>query len=106
MSLTDTAIRQAKPQAKPIKMFDDRGLFLLLSPTGSRCWRFKYRIEGREKSLSLGIYPDVPLTLARDRREEARQMLARGIDPGAKRQAEKVSHKDTFEAIAIECLAL
>jgi integrase len=63
-------------------------------------------MEGREKSLSLGIYPDVPLTLARDRREEARQLLAKGIDPGAKRQAEKVSRKDTFEAIALEWLAL
>ena len=106
MSLSDTVTRQSKPQAKPIKMFDGRGLFLLLSPTGSRCWRFKYRIDGRERLLSLGIYPDVPLTLARDRREEARQLLARGIDPGAKRQAEKVSRKDSFEAIAHEWLAL
>lgn len=106
MSLTDSEIRQAKLPAKPVKMFDERGLFLLLSPAGSRCWRFKYRIDGREKLLAFGIYPDVPLTLARDRREEARQLLAKRIDPGAKRQAEKVSRKDSFEAIALEWLAL
>lgn len=106
MSLTDTLIRQTKPQQKPIKLFDGRGLFLLVSPTGSRCWRLKYRVEGREKLLSLGIYPDVPLRLARERREEARQLIARGIDPSAKRQAEKASRADTFEAITREWLAL
>jgi len=106
MSLTDTLIRQTKPQQKAIKLFDGRGLFLLVTPTGSRCWRLKYRFEGREKLLALGVYPDVPLRLARDRREEARQLVARGIDPSAKRQAEKASRADTFEAIAREWLAL
>jgi integrase len=71
-----------------------------------RWWRFKYRIDGREKLISLGIYPDVPLKLARDRREEARRQLAAGIDPGVKRQAEKAAQGDTFEAIAREWLAL
>ena len=106
MSLTDTLIRQTKPQAKAIKLFDGRGLFLLVTPTGSQCWRLKYRFEGREKLLALGVYPDVPLKLARDRREEARQLVARGIDPSAKRQAEKASRADTFEAIARDWLAL
>jgi integrase len=87
-------------------MYDGRGLYLLLSPNGSRWWRFKYRIDGREKLLSFGVYPDVPLKLARDRREAARQELASGIDPGAKRQAEKTAQGDTFEAIAREWLTL
>src|SRR5882757_3882735 len=89
MSLSDTVIRQAKPGPKPVKMFDGRGLYLLLSPSGSKCWRFKNRIDGREKLLAFGVYPDVPLKLARDRREEARQLSAAGVDPGAKKQAEK-----------------
>src|ERR1700743_795607 len=106
MALTDTAIRRARPGPRPIKMFDDRGLSLLLNPTGSRCWRFKYRIEGREKLLAFGVYPDVSLKLARDRREAARQLIAQGIDPSAKRQAEKTAQTDTFAAIAPEWLAL
>ena len=83
-------------------MFDGRGLFLLIKRNGARGWRFKYRIDGREKLLSFGVYPDVPLKLARDRREAARQQLAAGIDPGRKRKAEKVAQGDTFEAIARE----
>jgi len=106
MPLSETAIRQAKSESKPIKMFDGRGLYLLLNPNGSRGWRFKYRIDGREKLISFGVYPDVPLKLARDRREAARQQLAAGIDPGEKRKAEKVAQGDTFEAIAREWLAL
>src|SRR5450432_616905 len=106
MPLSEIVIRQAKPGPKAIKIFDGRGLYLLLSPNGSRGWRFKYRVDGREKLISFGIYPDVPLKLARDRREEARQQLAAGIDPGAKRKAEKVAQGDTFEAIAREWLAL
>jgi Arm DNA-binding domain len=102
MPLTDSAIRQAKPATRPVKLFDGRGLFLHVKPSGSRCWRFKYRINGKEKLLALGVYPDVPLKLARDRREEARQLVANGIDPGAKRRAEKTSKADTFEAIVRE----
>jgi hypothetical protein len=106
MPFSELVIRQAKSSTKAIKIFDGRGLYLLLSPNGSRGWRFKYRVDGREKLISFGIYPDVPLKLARDRREEARQQLAAGIDPGAKRKAEKVAQGDTFEAIAREWLAL
>lgn len=106
MPLTETAIRQAKAAPRAIKLFDERGLFLLLKPSGSRYWRFKYRVNGEEKLLALGVYPDVSLKLARDRREEARRLVANGIDPGAKRQAEKLSRTDTFEAIAREWLAL
>src|SRR5271155_1782987 len=106
MPLSEIVIRQAKAGTKAIKIFDGRGLYLLLSPNGSRGRRFKYRVDGREKLISFGIYPDVPLKLARDRRAEARQQLAAGIDPGAKRKAEKVAHGDTFEAISREWLAL
>ena len=61
MPLTDTAIRNAKPGKKPLKLFDARGLFLLVPPSGGKWWRLKYRFEGKEKLLSLGVYPDVPL---------------------------------------------
>ena len=94
MPLSELVVRQAKPSTKATKIFDGRGLYLLLSPNGSRGWRFKYRVDGREKLMSFGIYPDVPLKLARDRREEARQQLAAGIDPGAKRKAEKAAQGD------------
>jgi integrase len=106
MPLTETTIRHVKTAMRAIKLFDERGLFLLVQPTGSRCWRFKYRFNGKEKLLALGVYPDVPLKLARDRRDEARRLVADGIDPSAKRQAEKLSRSDTFEAIAREWLAL
>lgn len=72
MALTDIAIRTAKHGAKPIKLFDERGLFLLLQPNGGKLWRLKYRIMGKEQKLSLGIYPDVSLKEARRRRDESR----------------------------------
>lgn len=81
MPLSETVIRQVKTDSKPIKLFDGRGLYLLLQLNGSRGWRFKYRIDGREKLLSFGVHPDVPLKLARDRREAARQQLAAVTDP-------------------------
>lgn len=104
--LTDLAVRAAKPKAKPYKMSDGGGLYLLVTPTGSRWWRLKFRIDGKEKALSLGIYPEVPLTLARERRDEARKLLASDIDPSEKRKSEKNSRADTFESIAREWLAL
>lgn len=79
MALTDTAIKAAKHGVKPIKLFDERGLFLLLQPSGSKLWRLKYRFGGKEKKLSLGIYPDVSLKLARKRRDEARTLIAEGM---------------------------
>ena len=78
----------------------------LVNPSGSRWWRFKYSRFGKERGLSLGIYPDVPLALARKRRDEARTQLAEGIDPSHKRKAEKLSNANTFRAIAEEWLAL
>src|SRR5262245_26311150 len=100
--LTEAEIRAAKAPEKPLKLFDGGGLYLLVNPNGSRWWRLKYRLAGREKLLSLGVYPDVPLKRAREKRDEARRMIADGIDPSAQRQAVKAAQRDSFEAIARE----
>lgn len=106
MPLTDTTIRNAKPGAKPAKLFDERGLFLLVTPTGGKWWRLKYRIEGKEKLLSLGTYPDVSLKDARTRRDDARREIADGIDPSHSRKARKslrrVQAAESFEFVARE----
>lgn len=104
--LSDTAIRKAKPADKPYKMTDQRGLFLLITPSGGKWWRLRYRFNDKEKTLSLGTYPDVSLAQARERRDEARRLLAQGVDPSEHRkitkgmQAERAAN--TFEAIAVE----
>lgn len=110
MPLSDTAIRSARPGAKPVKLADGGGLYLLLTPTGSRLWRLKYRFAGKEKLLALGTYPTVTLKDARDRREEARKKLAAGYDPGETRKAQKRAEKDqatnSFEVVAREWFQL
>ncbi len=100
--LTNTVISGAKPREKPFKLSDGGGLYLLVTPAGKRWWRLKFRVHGKEKLLSLGIFPDVSLKQARDRRDDARRELANGIDPSAKRRTEKLASGDTFEAIARE----
>lgn len=109
MALTDIAIRNAKPKAKPYKLADALGLFLLVQPSGGRLWRLKYRIEGREKKLGFGTYPDVSLSDARKRREEARALIAAGKDPSREKQRDKVRSRldagNTFTAIANEYCA-
>ena len=109
MALTDTAIRNSKPQAKPVKLADEKGLFLLLNPNGSKWWRLNYRFGGKRKTLSMGVYPSVSLKLARERRDEARTLLASGADPGAQRKAEKRANAEagsnTFEALGREWMA-
>lgn len=104
MPLTDTVIRTKKAAAKPAKLFDERGLFLLVMPSGGKWWRLKYRFDGKEKLLSLGVYPDVSLALARKKRNEARGLIAEGIDPSVHRQATKAARTDanTFEVVARE----
>jgi integrase len=104
MPLTDTAVRSAKPQAKAVKLFDGGGLYLEVNPAGGKWWRWKYRFGGKEKRLSLGVYPDVSLKAAREKRDAARQQLAAGIDPGQARRAEKLAQAgaESFEAIARE----
>jgi integrase len=104
--LTHAALRSAKPTQKPYKLSDGGGLYLLANPNGASWWRFKYQFENREKLLSLGVYPHVTLQQARALRDEARKTLANGVDPSAKRQAEKSSTANTFEAVAKEWLAL
>jgi integrase len=106
MALKDLEIRRLTSRPKPYKVADALGLFLLIQPSGAKLWRFKYRFHGREGKLTFGRYPDVSLAKARERRDEARQMLANGIDPAAaKREAEaiaKISQETTFKQIAEE----
>src|SRR3990170_953194 len=104
--LSESAIRAAKPKDRPYKRFDERGLYLAVTPAGSRLWRMQYWFGGVEKLLALGVYPDVTLKRAREKRDDARRLLADGVDPSAKRKAEKLSQADTFAAIANEWLDL
>lgn len=90
MPLTDVAIRNARPRARPYKMGDSHGLFLLVQPSGGKLWRLKYRIHGREKKVALGIYPEVGLAEARNRMREAREQLAHGLDPAREKQRAKL----------------
>lgn len=109
MPLSDTTIKNAKPGAKPVKLSDEKGLFLLVSPAGGKWWRLKYRFGGKEKLLSLGTYPEVPLKDARQRRDDARKLLADGTDPGENRKAVKAAKferaANSFEVIAREWFA-
>jgi integrase len=109
MALTETAIRNAKPQPKPRKLADTGGLYLLLTPKGSRWWRLDYRFTGKRKTLSMGVYPDVGLKDARERRDEARKQLANGVDPGVLRKSAKrarvQANGSSFEGIAREWFA-
>jgi integrase len=124
MPLSDTAIRNTKPAATQRKLADEKGLFLLIHPNGSKYWRFKYRFEGKEKLLALGVYPDIPLASrftknekgeplkikgARELRDEARELIAQGVDPGASRKAHRAAKQgsaaNSFEVIAREWFA-
>jgi integrase len=103
--LTDIQVKNIKPQGKKFSQFDGGGLFLLVTPTGGKLWRFKYRYDGRSKLLALGTYPEVTLADARTKRDEARKQVAKGIDPGAVRKTQKqmmLQEKETFEAAALE----
>jgi len=106
MPLTDAACRTAKPGAKTRRLFDSRGLYLEVSPAGGRWWRLKYRHGGKEKRLSLGTYPDTPLAQARAKCDDARKLLASGVDPSAHRKATKAAltslEADSFEVVARE----
>ena len=104
MPLTDTAIRKIKAPSKTTKLFDGSGLYLELTPAGGKWWRLKYRHEGKEKRLSLGVYPEISLKLARERCHDVRKQLSAGIDPGMARKAVKLSQagSESFEAIARE----
>jgi integrase len=105
--LTPSAVHNSKGRDAAYKLADERGMYLLVKPDGARWWRLDYRrpVTGKRNTLSLGIYPDVSLKRAREKRDEARTLLADGIDPGAKRKADAAAGENTFEAIARQWLA-
>ncbi|MCB5184015.1 integrase arm-type DNA-binding domain-containing protein [Methylobacillus gramineus] len=110
MALTDVSIRNAKPRDNAYKLYDEGGLFIQVTPSGGKWWRFKYRFDAKEKLLSLGTYPEVSLSDARGRRDDARKLLAQdpAIDPSANRKAQKSSRSESsansFEVITREWL--
>lgn len=103
--LNDSRIRVVRPSDKPKKLFDGGGLFLFIAPTGGKLWRMKYRFQGKEKLLSFGAYPHISLKDARTKRDEAKALLAQGIDPGEKKKAEQRATAHTFEAVTREWFA-
>ena len=106
MPLTISQVKATKPRDKDYKLFDEKGLFLLVKKNGSRYWRYKYRYAGKEKTLALGVFPDVGLAMARDKRDDARKLLDQNIDPSVQKKADKFSLSDkagnTFEKVANE----
>lgn len=106
MPLSDTKIRSLKPQDKPYKVTDEKGLFLLVNPNGSKLWRYKYRVLKKEKLLSLGAYPAISLAMAREGRDEARKVVAMGGDPSANKKAHKVGLElkaaNSFHSLVLE----
>lgn len=106
MALTDTLIKNTKPTDKTQKLFDGNGLYLEVTSKGSKRWRFKYRFTGKEKLLSVGLYPEISLKVARERRDDLRRKVAEGIDPSVQRKALKDAHLEksanTFEVIGRE----
>jgi len=108
MPLTDAAVRSAKPKEKPYKLADERGLFLLVNTSGSKYWRLKFRVDGKEKLLSFGTYPEVRLREARERRDEAKKLMAAGVDPAENRKAQKAARveevSNSFEVLCREWL--
>jgi integrase len=108
MALTDLQLRKMRPQDKIIKFADERGMYIELHPNGSMYWRLKYRFLGKEKRLALGVYPEVSLAEARDKRDAARKQLAEGVDPSAARRAGKaalsLSAENSFELVCREWL--
>ncbi|HDX8936077.1 TPA: integrase arm-type DNA-binding domain-containing protein, partial [Klebsiella michiganensis] len=106
MALTDVRVRSAKPTDKPYKLTDGEGMHLMVHPNGSKYWRLQYRFDGKQKMLALGIYPEISLSEARQRRDEAKRQVANAIDPSEQKKVEKQARKatveNTFKAIALE----
>lgn len=106
--LTDTACKNAKPRDKAYKLSDEKGLYLEVMPNGAKYFRLKYRFDGKEKRLAFGVYPETGLKDARDKRDDARKLLANGVDPSETKKAMKAAHTaagDTFEVVAREWFA-
>jgi hypothetical protein len=104
--LTEGAVRGAEPREKAYKLFDTGGLFVIVNPHGSRWWRFKYCCDDRERGISLGVYLLVTLKFARQKRDDAKRLLANGQDPSHQRQRQRVSQTVTLELVAREWLEL
>jgi len=106
MPLTDTAIKNAKAKEKPYKLADEKGMFLLINPNGSKYFRMDYRFEGKRKTLALGVYPETSLKQAREKRDEAKQQISDGIEPCENKKAIKLAKADnaanSFEVVARE----
>ncbi|MFM0136828.1 tyrosine-type recombinase/integrase [Caballeronia grimmiae] len=106
MPLTVVAAKAAVPKEKPYKLSDEKGMYLEVAPSGGKWWRLKYRIGGKEKRISLGVFPDVSLQTARARRDEARKLIEKGIDPSAVRKAQAATRGErdanSFEVVARE----
>jgi hypothetical protein len=107
--LTQFAITNAKPKAKAYKLADLNGLHLLVKPSGARLWRFRYRFAGKENTLGFGAFPEISLAEARGKRDDARKLVAAGIDPSQKKKEDRVAVTtaalNTFGGIAKELLA-
>jgi hypothetical protein len=106
MTLTVLSIKNAQPQAKAYKLSDERSLFLLVMPNGSKYWRLRYRFLGKQKTLALGVWPEVGLAEVRENRDAARKLIAEGRDPGAEKKLRKIRAQfdasTTFKAVAEE----
>lgn len=106
MALTELEIKKAKTTSNPYKLADGGGMFLLIHKNGGKYWRMDYRFNGTRKTLALGVYPDVSLADARNRRDDARKLLANGVDPSEVKKAQAASivanTENSFEAIARE----
>ena len=109
MTLSDISIKNSKSQSKTFRLYDEKGLYLEVAPSGGKWWRLKYRYNGKEKRISLGIYPDVPLKLARERRDEARKLIANKVDPSENKKAQKRANEDraanSFEVVCHEWIS-
>lgn len=107
MALTDTACKNAKSNSdKAYKLTDEKGLYLLIAKNGGKWWRFDYRFDGKRKTLSMGTYPEISLKNARQKRDDARELIAKQLDPGIARKIEKAGSKEnTFQAVAEEFLS-
>ncbi len=109
MALTDSAIKAAKPKTSQYKLHDEKGLLLIVRPTGGKLWRLKYRFAGKEQQLTIGTYPEVGLKEARERRDAARKVIAEGKDPSTEKKRDKIaaaiSAENTFKVVAEEFIA-
>jgi len=106
MALTDVKVRSVKPTDKAFKLTDGEGMHLMMHPNGSKCWRLQYRFDGKQKTLAQGVYPEISLSEARQRRDEAKRKIANGIEPSEQKKVDKQTRKiaieNNFKALTLE----